>query len=137
MIAASWGIACGIIPLIIADNQSISLHLFSFGWIFCYIMAITIPFDIRDLEIDEKKKKTIPQWVGIKNAKLISYLFLCIAIALIGANLSFMPFLIMTVSFITAGMLVYFSSPTNHDYYFSFFIDGHIILQFLLVYFFC
>ena len=41
-----------------------------------FIIAITIPFDIRDVEYDKKKTYTIPMLVGDKMAKKIAVFFL-------------------------------------------------------------
>ena len=41
-----------------------------------FIIAITIPFDIRDVEYDKKKTYTIPMLVGDKMAKKIAVFFI-------------------------------------------------------------
>jgi 4-hydroxybenzoate polyprenyltransferase len=38
----------------------------------CFIVAITIPFDIRDLQYDDSKMKTLPQLLGIKGSLWLS-----------------------------------------------------------------
>ncbi len=137
LIALSWAIASGIIPMIISGTQSLGITITSFGWIFFYIIAITIPFDIRDIGIDEDSKKTIPQWVGIENSKKIAYLCLAISLLILifqGVRASIIPFI---TSYLIAAYLIYKSTPSRKDLYFSFLVDGHIIFQFMLVYFLC
>mgnify|MGYP000548405160 CR=1 FL=1 len=137
LIAVSWGITSAILPLVIAGNQPLSKFVISFGWIFFYIIAITIPFDIRDIGIDEDSKKTIPQWVGVKRAKIVAYLCLMVSFIFIAFSLSLLGAISLFISYIIAGFLIKNSSEKRNDLYFSFLIDGHIIFQFLMVYFLC
>lgn len=136
-IAVSWGIACGILPLIINKQSSGIEILLNFAWVALYILAITIPFDIRDIGIDEDNKKTIPQWVGINQSKLIGFLAL---------SLSLIPILLISpwtvsfsfsISYLIASYLILLSTPSKPNFYFTFWIDGHIVLHFLLVFFLC
>jgi len=136
LIAASWGIACGIIPLEILGYSSVMPFLLSFGWIFLYILAITIPFDIRDLAIDEKSKKTLPQWLGVQSAKLVALICLLFSWVLLWSLIPLYVWIGFLVSFILAGLLIIKSNSSRKDFYYTFLVDGHIILQFLIVYFF-
>jgi len=83
------------------DVPHLKIHLIAFAWVFVlllfpffcrfyitsdftrpfialilghyfYVVAITIPFDIRDLKYDSQSQKTIPQVLGINVSKLIS-----------------------------------------------------------------
>ena len=47
---------------------------------FCFVLAITIPFDIRDLKYDDKRIKTIPILFGVAGSKLIAYCFVLLSI---------------------------------------------------------
>ena len=47
---------------------------------FCFVMAITIPFDIRDLKFDNKRIKTIPMVFGVKGAKQLAYFLLFLSV---------------------------------------------------------
>lgn len=57
-------------------------NIFAF---FCFFFALTIPFDIRDLQFDPPTQKTIPQVLGIKGSKLLAVALL-IAFYLFTAN---------------------------------------------------
>lgn len=46
---------------------------------FLFIIAIMIPFEIRDLAFDDTSLKTLPQVLGIKKAKIISVLWLVLS----------------------------------------------------------
>jgi 4-hydroxybenzoate polyprenyltransferase len=71
----------GLFPLINEGISSIS-NFSSILGMFIFYYAITIPFDIRDSNKDDKALKTIPQALGIEKAKyfaisllLFSYIF--------------------------------------------------------------
>lgn len=133
MIAASWGITCGTIPLFLIKSYELNSVILNFSWVFCYLLAITIPFDIRDLGIDEERKKTIPQWVGIKISKIIALSFLIFSILIFGFLSSPIQLVGYVVSSLFSGYLIYNSNKNRPDIYFTFFIDGHIIFQFFLI----
>jgi hypothetical protein len=135
LISVSWVIICGIIPQVISDSSLPTSP--SFLWIFFYILAITIPFDIRDLGIDEDSKKTIPQWIGTNKAKKIAWISLGISFLFILTFSSLIVSGLFLLNFLIVGYLINESSEKKEDLYFTFLIDGHIILQFLLVYFLC
>ena len=79
LIASSWGAVTVLIPAYI--NQELSAYstwaIFTLNFI--YIFALVIPFDIRDLQVDEPEKKTIPQLIGWKASKYtgITLLIIC------------------------------------------------------------
>ena len=79
LIASSWAAVTVLIPAYI--NQELSAYstwaIFTLNFI--YIFALVIPFDIRDLQVDEPEKKTIPQLIGWKASKYtgITLLIIC------------------------------------------------------------
>ncbi len=135
LIASSWGILCGITPFFYTPFWNSVSWVQSFCWIFFYILAITIPFDIRDLHIDELEKNTLPQLFGIRKSKGLAFIFLLVSILCLFTFSSNSQFLFFVMSYIVAGILILKSSPDNKDLYFGLLIDGHIIFQFLMVYF--
>ncbi len=46
-----------------------------FGGIYFFIFSLAIIFDIRDVEIDETEKRTVPQLFGKKGAAFIAIMF--------------------------------------------------------------
>ncbi len=137
LIASSWGVLCGIIPYLFTSIWNPISWVQSFFWIFFYILAITIPFDIRDIEIDEVEKNTLPQLVGIRGSKGLALIFLLVSLLCIFTFSSTSQFIFFVMSYIVAGTLILQASPDKKDLYFGLLIDGHIIFQFIGVYFFC
>ncbi len=98
-------------------------------------MAITIPFDIRDLGLDEDKKRTIPQVMGVTNAKTSALVILGISLVLFQSIFNPLQSILYIISSLISGYLIYNSNKGSPDIYFTLWIDGHIIFQFLLIFF--
>lgn len=49
---------------------------------FLYVIAVMIPFEIRDIQYDAKRLKTLPQIIGIKKAKIIAIIWLLLYVLL-------------------------------------------------------
>ncbi|MCB0547243.1 MAG: hypothetical protein KDD19_06605 [Phaeodactylibacter sp.] len=104
-----------------------------------FIFAITLPFDIRDLEVDAfNEVKTLPALLGYRRTKMLALACLLAMTALAGLNhhvdaYSTGAFTGILVSGLAAFVLAYFSDKVENDYYFSGLIDGLMVLQFGLV----
>jgi type IV secretory pathway VirB2 component (pilin) len=95
---------------------------------FFLFSALTIPFDIRDMEQDRMQHTTLPLYLGVKISKLVSIAFLAIFYVIIaninqeiGKNL-----LLACVTVITA-LLILFVNSTRSIYFFAA-IDGTMVL---------
>lgn len=99
---------------------------------FLFIVSITIPFDIRDYEIDKHNNiKTIPITLGLNKSKLFGYALTIISL-LISVVFFYesIAFLITEIVLCTLTIvLIKKSLPTNNDLYFTFYIDGLMILK--------
>ena len=107
---------------------------------FLFILAITIPFDIRDLKYDEDSMRTIPQLMGYSKAKdlAIFLLFLC---AGIHAYVEFfllperthLQHLIVPVFFGLVAALVSRLRADSGDTYFTGVLDGTMLILGLIL----
>lgn len=95
-----------------------------------YFLAITIPFDIRDLKYDSPTLKTIPQVVGIRKTRMLS-LFLFVLyltiLVLFKTTIYKNPAFIIT-SLLTLILLVK-SNEKRPDFYFSGVVEGSIFMM--------
>jgi len=142
LITFVWTISCVLIPVLEANdlklaNISIADASILITERFLFFGALTIPFDIRDLPDDKiKGVKTIPVIWGEKNAYLICGILLaCYFCSLLvfsdnGLNTNFLA---LTVTVILAGWLIFKSNFSKNEYYYSFLVDGVLILQYLLL----
>ncbi len=134
LIAYVWASISSFLPAIM-ENEPFLLKkiMVVFTAHFSFIFAITLPFDIRDFQADKDSLlKTTPGLIGILPTKifaLISYLSF--------AMLSYYevnPLALILFSIVVIGLIIG-SSPERKGYYYTFFMDGTIILYFFLVYF--
>lgn len=113
--------------------------LFLFIERFLFVFAITIPFDIRDMQYDKlNMTKTIPLMVGEKNAKMISYfaLLLCMAMVILhffSGEIKLMTGVAMIFSLLIVSVVILKSSQKRSEYYFSFLVESMMVVQTLLV----
>jgi 4-hydroxybenzoate polyprenyltransferase len=142
LITLVWTMSTVLLPVLEAHN----LHLTSIsmrdttiliGKRFLFIAALTIPFDIRDLFDDRQSGlKTVPVVWGEKKAYLfcqillVGYLVLLFLFRNGGFNANF--FALATTAFLT-GWLIFKAKWEKNEYYYFFFIDGVLILQYLIL----
>lgn len=80
LIAISWSAVLIVFPML---NTSVFEHVFWFGLAhYFYIVAVSIPFDIRDLKYDASSQKTIPQVVGVTWSKAIALVLILLFVAM-------------------------------------------------------
>lgn len=72
LIAFSWVLITVLFPLLNEHKTE------GVVWVavahFFYVLAVTIPFDIRDIKYDSPSQKTIPQLIGVTGAKIVALL---------------------------------------------------------------
>jgi hypothetical protein len=136
LIAFCWAYITVLFPLINYDV------IFSIDvWVvflqrFLFVLVITIPFDIRDLGHDEDTLKTIPQVLGLQNAKRLGLLLLMLFLGLTFLRSSVTHNQIR-VEFIIAVISLLFlikSKVTQSKYYSAFFVESIPIIWLLLVF---
>lgn len=134
LIAMVWAYVCSAIP-ILKDGPTEAKDVL---WIlekFFFIVAITIPFDVRDIEVDRRSGvETIATRLGQRRSYHLSFLILLIGFIMLmtsvyhyklGVNI----WLMASVIYILTGIAIYLSRNKKSDYYFSGLLDGTIILR--------
>ena len=104
---------------------------------FLLIAALTVPFDIRDLFEDrESGLKTIPVVIGEKYANLFCQVLLAGHIILLFLYRNHgltKDFVALSLTAVLAGWLIFKSKWQRNEYYYFFYLDGILILQYLLL----
>ena len=135
VLSGTWVLATQVLPFLVFSTNSLSFNvaLFFLSSLF-FMCAISIPFDIRDLVVDDKSLKTVPQIFGVKGsvAIAITMLFLSVLMALYVSENHQIGLLINGV---LAGLIIYFSIKNNDELYYSGLTDGTLIFMGVLVYF--
>ncbi|MCH8545219.1 MAG: hypothetical protein LAT54_00650 [Cryomorphaceae bacterium] len=141
VISFSWLWLTTCIPLIVIQDFN-PLHAASmFLQRFLLMMVWILPFDIRDLNIDKKQIKTIPQQIGVDSTKQLIYIivFILQLSYLLTAWLSLTQ-VIVSLSYIAGlevlSLLVYFSKPSKDSGYYSILVEStpmYILFMLMLI----
>jgi 4-hydroxybenzoate polyprenyltransferase len=142
VITAVWVMSSVVLPIFEAErSQLIHITLTDEALLiakrFLFIFALTIPFDIRDLFQDTLTgTKTIPVIFGEKKAYLFCQVLLAgylVLLFLFKGN-GFSPdFFALSLTAILMGWLIFKSEWEKDEYYYFFYMDGVLILQYALV----
>jgi 4-hydroxybenzoate polyprenyltransferase len=106
---------------------------------FLFIVAITIPFDIRDLFQDQSNAlRTIPVIFGEKKSLFLCQLFLATSLILLFVYTEKLDtnFWAISLSIFISGWLILKSRWKKNEYYYFLLLDGTMILQLIILQFF-
>lgn len=137
VIAIVWAGSTVILPVIEAENPLDFHVIIDTLQRFMLVVALTLPFEIRDLQFDESDLDTIPQTLGVRNTKIFGtfLLILIFFIELFQAYFENIKFLILTIILITSGIMLWASRRIQHKYYASFWVEAVPVLYFLILFF--
>ena len=125
-IAIAWAGISVFFPLYEANLQFTSAVYLEFFQRILFLLAITIPFDIRDVNTDSKSLKTLPQFIGITSSKVLGILLLFgfVLLEIFKENFTYIGFLIVLIISMITGIFLWFSSPKRPRYYTSFWVES-------------
>jgi 4-hydroxybenzoate polyprenyltransferase len=143
LIAFVLGLTTVLLP-VIAHGERNSLRdpaiLFIFIRRVLFIFAITIPFDIRDMEYDRQNKTlTLPVLFGINRSKqfaLLALILFCVLAVIQFTCLEKTGLLYVLALILSAGVsgwAIALSGKTQKAHFYSFYLEGTMLLQCLLV----
>ena len=139
LIAIVWSIITVGLPFLeLNNNISTLLFLRLFMGRSCFIFALCIPFDIRDMDWDSRTNvKTIPLSIGVEKAKILAIIALIVSLSMhylgndkIRTHPAY-NFKLIVVYTITA-FIILKTHKNRSDYFFYGGVDGMILLQSLL-----
>lgn len=133
LISAVWAGVTVLFPVWVND-LSFDSHVWIVFWQrFLLISAITIPFDIRDLQLDSPDLATLPQTFGLAKSKAIA-VFALLAYALLFYRNDFSGMergIGLAIALVSAGFVLGAGVYQNR-FYSSFWVEGIPVLWFLL-----
>jgi len=133
LIAIVWGLSCCILPYI-QDGVWINSTIWPITAGFSlYVMAICIPFDIRDIDLDEKRKRTIPQLIGLSGSKILAILITISSYLIFLLVIDFQSIGLL-IGYAFTILLILFTTKEKNELYFSFVMDGLLVLIPVLAY---
>ena len=136
LVAISWALLCGAIPLYMYGIEGKDLYLFTAEKAL-FIFAITLPFDYRDVQVDrEAGVKTMAHIFGsnIKYATMLSFVA-AIVLMLMSDLYTDSQKIILFISYLAIETITRFAMNRKHDYYYSGLIDGTMILFYIFTLF--
>lgn len=133
LIAFVW--AGSSIGLLLVVHHSLIQHQLLFMSVFFFVIGITVPFDIRDRNSDEKALKTIPQVIGVIPSKIFSVLSLILSFVLFYLEFNSVEnFVIAWLIAVLIGLiLVINSSEKRSETFYSFWMESCSVIP-LVVY---
>ncbi len=136
IISFVWSYITVLVP-ILHEKYSIDYMVvdFFFQRIF-FVIAISIPFDMRDLKVDDIK--TIPNRFGIYNSKLFGWFCLLIVqvlliIDVITNKISLSVFIALFISIELTSLILYFSNQNRSFFFYGIIVEGLSIIMCLFV----
>lgn len=132
-IALVWAMVTVLFPL--QDYLTESRIWIEFVQRFFLIMALALPFDIRDLNKDELHLQTLPQKIGVLKAKRvgIQFLVLFFILSFFKFPLSANTILIELVIFILSLLLLVKTKPIQSKYYTAFWVESIPIIWLFII----
>lgn len=138
VVALVWAGATVIAPAVSAlEALDVDVWI-SFVQRILIVIVLTLPFEIRDLQYDASKLKTLPQQFGLKKVKVFGILLLIIAQFLEGfkEGITLSYFSCMFIICVLIGGVLVVSKRNQSRYFASFFVESIPIIWygFLLVF---
>ena len=141
LIASVWALSCVLLPSLELESHKVTTVTLNDKIIlivnrFLFFAAIAVPFDVRDIYQDKfYELKTIPVLFGEKWSLLICQGFLgAYLILLLVFNDQFdTDFIGLSLTIILCGWLIFKSKWKKNEYYYFLFLDGILILQYLML----
>ena len=126
IIAFVWAITTVVLPIF---ESQITLN--SDHWILVLqrifiVIVLMLPFEIRDLDVDQPYLSTIPQKIGVQNTKIIGYALLgdSILLEFFKHQFNLNRFLILTFSVVLLAVFLAKSTKKRNRYYSIFWVEA-------------
>ena len=100
------------------------------------VITLMLPFEIRDLDVDQLYLSTIPQKIGIQNTKIVGYALLgdSILLEFFKHQFNLNRFLILTFSVVLLAVFLAKSTKKRNRYYSVFWVEAIPIIVLSLVF---
>lgn len=132
-ISTAWAGICVLFPVAVVKNGLDMRSIWLFFEQLLFLVALTIPFDIRDLGFDSNKLKTLPQLLGIKQVKVLGGILLVLSLCVHYYILfEFTNYSYLLVCILLWLFIVY-SKQEQSKYYASFWVEGIPIIWYCLL----
>ncbi|MDW5287798.1 hypothetical protein [Formosa sp. PL04] len=138
LIGLVWAGVTVLLPLTNEHYEFNDEVILTFIQRFIFIIALMLPFELRDLKYDSLKLGTIPQKIGVMRTKILGVLLalLFLFIEFFKTNLIGNYILIQVIVTFVLILFILFSRETQSDVYTSFWVEGIPLVWLVLELFF-
>ena len=132
LVALSWVLMTVFLPLTL-EGKSLKEFSLIYGFQrYFFVIAATLPFEIRDLKLDHPKLSTWPQRWGVKNTKILGFILLIFFLFLEVLFSFSSSYEIIAIIAIILMVFILMSKKEQSKYFSSFWVEGIPILWLLL-----
>ena len=134
VVAFVWAGVTVIMP-VVASEATISIDiLLTFLQRILIVVALILPFEIRDVPYDALNLKTLPQQVGVRNTKLLglAVLLICLVFEFFKQDSDVAYIVSLLIFSVFMGWFLITSKTDQNRYFASFWVEGLPIIWFLL-----
>ena len=135
LIGFCWAGVTVLLPVIENDIALTKDIIIIFLQRFLFVLAITVPFDIRDLNFDSKFLMTLPQMFGVDKVKRMGLLFLMFFLGLnfLKSNFNIQELRVELIIALVSLLFLVRAKEDQHKYYSALFVEAIPIIWFLLI----
>ncbi|WP_313113021.1 hypothetical protein [Aequorivita sediminis] len=134
IVAFVWAGITVIIPFIASESAMTSDVILTFIQRFLIVIALILPFEIRDIQYDALDLKTIPQQLGVKNTKIVGLVALSISLFIEflkeASETAYLTSLLLFSIILSWAVLI--SKKDQKRYFSSFWVEALPILWFVM-----
>ena len=132
VVAGVWAGVTAVIPLIAVENEIDSNLVLIFAQRMLFALALILPFEIRDMQLDFEDVKTLPQKIGVEQTKKVGLALLLFALTIefLITDSSMNRNIFLAVCFVLLLFLMR-SKKTQSKYYSAFWVESLPILWWL------
>lgn len=136
ILVSVWTATCYIVPILLSANTYTSLYSFYTLSGFCFMVAICLPFDNRDIQIDKKENTlTFSILIGPSNVNISAFVFAITSFLLIlFCDFSITILSVNLIVFLSCIFFILKNNKPRNEYYYIAGIDGILILKGILCY---
>ena len=125
-----------ILPLVLNENLYQQDVIIAFIQRFLLVIALVLPFEIRDLKYDRAQLGTIPQRIGVSGTRNVGYVLVLVVVVAEFLKEEISP--VNVYSLLITGMVTILflkgSTRKQGEYYASFWVEAIPIMWFLLLF---
>ena len=135
VIALVWSGVTVILPLVnnrVAFSEAVMITI---AQNFIMVMALMLPFEVRDLSYDSLKLATIPQKIGVQRTKILGFMLVLLFYfsEYLKDNIQSKDLLFQFIVSISLGLFIYFANQNRNKYYTSFWVEALPVFWLLLL----